>query len=50
MNGLVYVKNLDYFESKTYLFTQPHNQLADAGRHQRVNSWKEIEKELLLLS
>ncbi|MFM8913521.1 MAG: 5' nucleotidase, NT5C type [Flammeovirgaceae bacterium] len=40
-------KNLDYFEGKTYLFTQPHNQLAESGRHQRVNSWREIERLLL---
>ncbi len=40
-------KNLDYFRGKTFLFTQPHNQLASAGRHIRVNSWMEIERLLI---
>lgn len=40
-------KNLDYFNGETILFTQPHNQLADAGRHTRVNTWEEISKILL---
>jgi len=40
-------KNLDYFTGQTLLFTQPHNQLTDAGKHTRVNNWKEIEKLLL---
>ncbi|MEE6185805.1 Putative 5'(3')-deoxyribonucleotidase [Mycovorax composti] len=40
-------KNLDPFKGRTILFTQPHNQLADAGRHTRVHSWKEIERLLL---
>lgn len=40
-------KNLDHFPGETYLFTQPHNQLTDPGRHVRVNSWQEIEKLLL---
>jgi 5'-nucleotidase len=40
-------KNLDTFVGQTMLFTQPHNQLASPGRHQRVNSWAEIEKLLL---
>lgn len=40
-------KNLDYFTGQTLLFTQPHNQLADAGKHTRVNDWKEIERLLL---
>jgi 5'(3')-deoxyribonucleotidase len=40
-------KNLDHFPGKTILFTQAHNILKDAGRHQRVNNWNEIEKILL---
>jgi 5'(3')-deoxyribonucleotidase len=40
-------KNLDHFNGKTILFSQPHNQLADAGRHTRVDTWKEIERLLL---
>jgi 5'(3')-deoxyribonucleotidase len=40
-------KNLDYFKGRTILFTQPHNQLADAGKHTRVYSWEEISRLLL---
>ena len=40
-------KNLDQFKGTTILFTQPHNQLIDAGRHKRVDSWKEIASILL---
>jgi 5'-nucleotidase len=40
-------KNLDHFEGETILFSQPHNILADPGKHKRVNSWKEIESMLL---
>ncbi len=40
-------KNLDHFSGKTYLFSQPHNILKEAGRHQRVNNWSEIETILL---
>lgn len=40
-------KNLDHFEGKTYLFTQPHNKNAPHGRHQRVNSWKGLMPILL---
>ncbi|ANH80138.1 5'(3')-deoxyribonucleotidase [Niabella ginsenosidivorans] len=40
-------KNLDHFNGKTILFTQPHNQLADPGRHERVNNWKEVAELLL---
>ena len=40
-------KNLDYFKRATILFSQPHNLLKDAGRHQRVSSWKEIADMLL---
>ncbi|MCF8713327.1 5'(3')-deoxyribonucleotidase [Joostella atrarenae] len=40
-------KNLDPFEGKSILFTQPHNNKSDDNGHQRVGSWKEIEKMLL---
>lgn len=40
-------KNLDYFEGRTLLFTQPHNQLSDAGRHERVASWADVARLLL---
>ncbi|MEX2511654.1 MAG: 5'(3')-deoxyribonucleotidase [Cyclobacteriaceae bacterium] len=40
-------KNLDPFEGKTILFTQPHNKNAASGRHQRVNNWEEIKNILL---
>lgn len=40
-------KNLDHFPGTTYLFTQPHNQFQDSGRHQRVQSWKELDSLLL---
>ena len=39
-------KNLDYFTGKTYLFTQPHNQLKDPGVHTRVDNWLQLEKIL----
>ncbi len=39
-------RNLDHFEGRTLLFTQPHNQLTNPGRHRRVHSWKEIEQLL----
>ena len=40
-------KNLDYFTGQTILFSQPHNLLADVGKHTRVDTWKEIERLLL---
>lgn len=40
-------KNLDNFRGKTYMFTQPLNQLITSKRHTRVNSWAEIEEILL---
>lgn len=40
-------KNLDPFQGKTILFTQPHNVAQNPGRHTRMNSWKEIERFLL---
>lgn len=35
-------KNLDLFKGLTILFSQPHNQLKNAGRHKRADSWKDI--------
>jgi 5'-nucleotidase len=40
-------KNLDNFNGKTIIFTQPHNMNLADSRHQRVASWGEIEKLLL---
>jgi 5'-nucleotidase len=40
-------KNLDLFKGPSLLFTQPHNQLKNEGRHKRVDSWKEIAAILL---
>jgi 5'(3')-deoxyribonucleotidase len=40
-------KNLDYFTGETILFTQPHNILANPGKHKRVHNWQEIEQVLL---
>ena len=40
-------KNLDLFKGTSLLFTQPHNQLKNNGRHKRVDSWKEIASILL---
>lgn len=40
-------KNLDYFDGQTYLFDQPHNRLAEAGRHRRVKGWSELNAILL---
>jgi 5'(3')-deoxyribonucleotidase len=40
-------KNLDHFHGTTFLFSQPHNFLQAAGRHRRVNSWKELADILL---
>ena len=40
-------KNLDHFDGRTILFTQPHNMLITNARHIRVGSWGEIEKLLL---
>jgi len=40
-------KNLDHFKGTSLLFTQPHNQLKNDGRHKRVGSWKEIASILL---
>ncbi|HEX6846212.1 MAG TPA: 5'(3')-deoxyribonucleotidase [Chitinophagaceae bacterium] len=40
-------KNLDLFKGTTILFTQPHNQLKNSGRHKRTDSWQEIASILL---
>ena len=40
-------KNLDEFKGSTILFSQPPNQLKNAGRHKRAGSWKEIATMLL---
>lgn len=40
-------KNLDHFEGKTFLFTQPHNYGHNAKSHQRINSWTELADILL---
>ncbi|MEM9327479.1 MAG: 5'(3')-deoxyribonucleotidase [Bacteroidota bacterium] len=40
-------KNLDFFEGKTLLFTQPHNHGADENGHTRVLGWGEVAKMLL---
>ncbi len=40
-------RNLDHFMGKTYLYTQPHNQLTDPGVHTRVDNWLQLEKILL---
>ena len=40
-------KNLDFFEGRRLLFTQPHNQGHHERGHERVNSWEEIAGLLL---
>ena len=40
-------KNLDVFHGKTFLFTQPHNEKSNPGKHERVNNWIEIKNILL---
>jgi len=41
-------KNLNHFKGETsLLYTQPHNALADKGRHRRVKDWQEIANILL---
>ncbi len=40
-------KNLDQFKGTTILFSQPHNQLKNPGRHKRADSWKQIASLLL---
>ena len=41
-------KNLNFFNGETILYTQPHNKLADNGKHKRVDNWLEIEHLLLI--
>lgn len=40
-------KNLDFFEGRTILFTQPHNQTHNNHRHERVDSWDGVARLLL---
>lgn len=40
-------KNLDLFPGTTILYTQPHNQLKEAGKHKRAESWMDIATLLL---
>jgi 5'-nucleotidase len=42
-----YLKNLDYFTGKGYLFTAPHNATIGTMKHERVNSWQEVALRLL---
>jgi 5'(3')-deoxyribonucleotidase len=40
-------KNLDFFEGRRLLFSQPHNLRADDRGHERVDSWQQIAGRLL---
>ena len=40
-------KNLDPFENRTILFTQPHNKYRSENGHERVSNWNEIARLLL---
>jgi len=40
-------KNLDHFTGSTFLFSQPHNQHMNNGKHKRVENWLEIAAILL---
>lgn len=40
-------KNLDQFKGITILFSQPHNQLKNSGRHKRAESWEQVASLLL---
>lgn len=42
-----HLKNLDNFNGKTIMFTQPHNMNLPVSRHIRVESWGEIEMLLM---
>ncbi len=42
-----HLRNLDTFNGKTILFTQPHNANILKTVHSRVDNWMEIEKLLL---
>jgi len=39
-------KNLDYFDGRTFLFSQPHNHFVQNPRHTRIDSWQELIKML----
>ena len=40
-------KNLDFFDGKTILFTQPHNSGKNEKTHERINGWNEVYSLLL---
>lgn len=40
-------KNLDPFESRTLLYTQPHNKFSPENGHERVNNWEDVARLLL---
>jgi len=41
-------KNLNVFQgNRSFLYTQPHNELADPGKHQRVSNWQDLADLLL---
>lgn len=40
-------KNLDFFEGKTILFSQPHNHDKNENSHLRMHGWEEISTFLL---
>jgi 5'(3')-deoxyribonucleotidase len=40
-------KNLDHFDGRKILFSQPHNMLKTDSRHTRVSTWAEIENLLI---
>jgi 5'(3')-deoxyribonucleotidase len=42
-----HLKNLDYFEGRTILFSQPHNHFVQHQKHSRVSSWQEVAQLLL---
>lgn len=42
-----HLKNLNYFEGRTILFSQPHNHFVQHDKHTRVSSWQEIARLLL---
>ncbi|MDR2954108.1 MAG: 5'(3')-deoxyribonucleotidase [Prevotella sp.] len=35
-------KNLDFFEGKKIIFSQPHNGLLKSDQYKRVNSWQDV--------
>ncbi len=40
-------KNLDFFEGRTLLFSQPHNAVQNDSSHERMDGWKEVAAVLL---